>query len=110
MERIHFSVRPQNAAANSHVRNFRFIKKLDKIAEEAEAVAFDLAGGKEMSAREQQDLMWEKGSVSVWDLEQIEEQAESEGKVTVWSDEGQRSIAQEEEMRRNALLRDQQGN
>ena len=64
----------------------------------------------ELSSRDQQDLMWEKGSVSVWDLEQIEEQAESEGKVTVWSDEGQRSIAQEEEMRRNALLRDQQGN
>ena len=34
-----------------------FVSKLEKIAEEAEAVALDLAGGKELTAKQQQDMM-----------------------------------------------------
>tara|TARA_B100000795_G_C22632888_1_gene373299 strand:- start:485 stop:706 length:222 start_codon:yes stop_codon:yes gene_type:complete len=49
-----------------------FVAKLTTIAEEAEEVALDLAGGEELSAQQQQDMVWEKQSVSVWDLEQVE--------------------------------------
>lgn len=48
-----------------------FMKKVEAIAEEAEEVALEIAGGKEITAREQQDMMWERGTVSVWDLEQV---------------------------------------
>lgn len=45
--------------------------QVEMIAAEAEEVALDLAGGKEITAREQQDMMWQSGSVSVWDLESV---------------------------------------
>lgn len=48
-----------------------FVQRLLKIADEAEAVALDLAGGKELSSREQQDMAWERSFVSVWDLAQV---------------------------------------
>lgn len=46
------------------------------ISEEAEEIALELAGGREISAKEQQDLMWDSGTVSVWDLEAMEQEAE----------------------------------
>ena len=79
-----------------------FVKKLEIISDEAEAVALDLAGGKVMTPQEQQQMMWDQGTVSVWDLEAVENQAEENGQVAVWSEEGQKSIAQEEEMRRRS--------
>lgn len=48
-----------------------FIKRVEAVAAEAEEVALEIAGGKEITAREQQDLMWQSGTVSVWDLEQV---------------------------------------
>ena len=48
-----------------------FMKKVEMVAAEAEEVALEIAGGKEITAREQQDMMWSQGSVSVWDLEQV---------------------------------------
>ena len=44
-------------------------------------MALDLAGGKELSSQEQQDLMWESQTVSVWDLGQVEEQAREQHRV-----------------------------
>ena len=83
-----------------------FVSRLSTIAEEAEEVALDLAGGEELSAQQQQDMVpdatrrtwslpfpypnplpfthtltpalpqaWEKQSISVWDLEQVEGRA-----------------------------------
>ena len=81
-----------------------FVERLSTIADEAEAVALDLAGGKELTSRQQQDLAWERGSVSVWDLEQVEEQAHQEGKLAVWEDEAQAQFArQDEDQRRKAI-------
>lgn len=73
-----------------------FVKKLETIADEAEvcmcrftayaslspsfpqfafhlrqAVALELAGGRELSAKEAQDMAWERQTVSVWELEQV---------------------------------------
>ena len=38
-----------------------FVKKVEMIADEAEGVALDLAGGKEVTAKQQQDMMWNDG-------------------------------------------------
>ena len=40
-----------------------FVKKLETIADEAEAVALELAGGKEMTSKDQQDMMWNQQMV-----------------------------------------------
>ena len=55
-----------------------FVKKLEMIGDEAEAIALELAGGKEVSAQEQQDMMWDRGTVSVFELEKVEDQAHEE--------------------------------
>lgn len=34
-------------------------------------MALELAGGKELTAKEAQDLAWERQTVSVWDLEKV---------------------------------------
>ncbi len=80
------------------------MKKLETIAEEAEAVALELAGGKELSSRQQQDMMWDRGSVSVWDLEQVEEEAHQDGNYAMWEPEAQEIIENQE--RREAAQRD----
>ena len=56
-----------------------FVKKLEMVGDEAEAIALELAGGKEVSAQEQQDMMWDRGTVSVFELEKVEDQAHEEG-------------------------------
>jgi len=84
-----------------------FVNKLNEVASEAEEVALDLAGGEELSARDQQDMMWEKNSVSVWDLEQVEEQARNEGGYAMWEQEAQDLFAEQDNNRRQAgVLRD----
>lgn len=86
-----------------------FVKRLEEIAEEAEAIALDLAGGKELSARQAQDMAWDQASVSVWDLEQVEEEAHAEGKLAVWEDEAQAQMArQDSAMRKKAIDTDYQ--
>ena len=84
-----------------------FVQKLEQIANEAEAVALDLAGGKELSSKQQQDLMWERGTVSVWDLEQIEEEAHQDGNLAVWEEEAQQQMQrQETASREQSILSD----
>jgi len=83
-----------------------FVAKVDMVATEAEEVTLELAGGQELSARDQQDLMWEKGSVSVWDLEAVEEKAREEGGVAVWEEEAQQQFARDAEQRQQGILRD----
>ncbi len=43
--------------------------------------------GKPMSHREQQDYMWNKGSISVFDLEQLEGKAEQVGDMMPWQND-----------------------
>ena len=83
-----------------------FVEKLLLIGDEAEAVALDLAGGKKLSSRQQQDLAWERGSVSVWDLGQVEEEAHQEGKLAVWEQDAQDQMARQENAGRAAGITD----
>lgn len=83
-----------------------FVSRLSTIAEEAEEVALDLAGGEELSAQQQQDMAWEKQSISVWDLEQVEEKAREEGSVAVWEQEAQDQFAKDAAEREAGVLRD----
>jgi hypothetical protein len=84
-----------------------FVKRLEAISDEAEAVALELAGGKELTSKQAQDLAWERGSVSVWDLEQIELEAHQDGNMAMWEDEAQAQMArQDSAMRKNALETD----
>ena len=60
-----------------------------------------------MTAQQQQDMMWDQGMVSVWDLGQIEEQAEQEGKMAVWEQEAQDQMArQDTASREDAIKKD----
>merc|ERR1712046_213258 len=79
-----------------------FMGKVEMISEEAEEIALELAGGREISAKEQQDMMWDSGTVSVWDLEAMEQDAEQNDQVPVWSDEGQQIIDDQEARKRAA--------
>uniref|UniRef100_A0A7S4B5Z4 Uncharacterized protein n=1 Tax=Chrysotila carterae TaxID=13221 RepID=A0A7S4B5Z4_CHRCT len=85
-----------------------FVKKVETITAEAEEMALELAGGREVTAREQQDMMWQSGSVSVWDLEQIEEQAREQNGYAVWEPEGQELIQKDVEQRMKGLNKEQQ--
>jgi hypothetical protein len=80
-----------------------FVAKLSIIAEEAEEAALAIAGGREITAKEQQDMMWSQGSVSVWDLEQVEEQARETGGYAVWEPEGQQIIQEDNQDRMRAI-------
>jgi len=73
-----------------------FVQRLEQIADEAETVALDLAGGKEMSSKQQQDMMWERGTVSVWDLEAVEEEAHQDGNFAMWEQEAQDQMARQD--------------
>jgi len=78
-----------------------FVQRLEEIGNEAEAVALDLAGGKELTAKQQQDMMWERGTVSVWDLEAVEEEAHQDGNLAMWEEEAQQQFARQEERQRS---------
>lgn len=81
-----------------------FVKKLLMIGDEAEAVALDLAGGKELSSRQQQDMAWDQGSVSVWDLGQVEDEAHQEGNLAVWEQEAQDQMVRQDAAQRSAAI------
>jgi hypothetical protein len=83
-----------------------FVAKLNMVAAEAEEVALGLAGGKELSAKEQQDMAWEQNSVSVWDLGQVEEQSREEGGYAFWEQEAQDQFAADAEQRQKGILKD----
>jgi len=40
--------------------------------------------GESMTAKDQQDRMWNDGTVSIWDLEQMEQEAEINGEQMPW--------------------------
>ena len=74
---------------------------------QAEGIALDLAGGKEVSAKQAQDMAWNQASVSVWDLAQVEEEAHQDGKLAVWEEEAQAQMArQDSAMRKSSIERD----
>ena len=81
-----------------------FVKKLLTIGDEAEAVALDIAGGKELSSRQQQDMAWDRGSVSVWDLGQVEEEAHQEGKLAMWEQEAQDQFSRQDSDQRSRAI------
>lgn len=58
--------------------------RIKKIAAEAEVVATRIYG-KGMSLREQQDRAWKEETTSVFDLEKMELQAESQGEKAPWA-------------------------
>ena len=58
--------------------------RIRKIAAEAEVVATRIYG-KGMTLREQQDRMWEEQTTSIFDLEQLEIEAERNGEVAPWT-------------------------
>ncbi|KAL3910162.1 MAG: hypothetical protein SGPRY_009158 [Prymnesium sp.] len=93
-----------------------FVKKLETIADEAEfafhlrqAVALELAGGRELSAKEAQDMAWERQTVSVWELEQVEEEAHQDGNFAVWEKEAQEQMARQESAARARSIQDDMG-
>ncbi|KAJ8904589.1 hypothetical protein NDN08_001107 [Rhodosorus marinus] len=61
-----------------------FQQNLKRIAAEAEEIAKDLYGYKEKDIKELQDEAFEKRTVSVWELEQMEMQSEMQGQDTPW--------------------------
>jgi hypothetical protein len=85
------------------------VKKLNTIAEEAETAALELADGKEISANQAQDLAWEKQTVSVWDLGQIEDEAHQDGNFAVWEEEAQQQMARQDSAMREQAIKNDQG-
>jgi len=84
-----------------------FVQKLDVISDEAEAIALELAGGKELTASQAQDMAWERGTVSVFQLEAVEEEAHQDGNFAVWESEAQQQMAkQDEAARKQSIERD----
>ena len=82
-----------------------FVARLNEVANEAEEVTLDLAGGKELTARDQQDMAWEKQTVSVWDLGAVEDQAREEGGYAMWEKEAQ-DIMADTDQRKAGLQKD----
>jgi hypothetical protein len=68
------------------------IAMLETIANEAEAVAREFGTGSDMSPQELQDLMWDKATVSVWDLEKAEDEFAETGQSAPWSDENEQRL------------------
>ena len=58
--------------------------RIKQIASEAEVVATRIYG-QGMSAREQQDLIWKTQTTSIFDLEQMELEAEARGEHAPWT-------------------------
>jgi len=67
--------------------NAALADRLRKITDEAEGVATSIYG-ESMTAREQQDKMWNEGTISVFDLEKIENAAEAQGEAMPWKNDG----------------------
>jgi hypothetical protein len=67
-------------------------------------VALELAGGKEITAKQAQDLAWDRNTVSVWDLGQVEEEAHQDGNLAVWEDEAQKQMARQDQAMRQKSI------
>lgn len=66
-----------------NVETFQIMEKARAIIDEAQKVATDLYG-EGMTKREHQDFMFNKKTVSVWDLANFEEQALMSGEEVPW--------------------------
>lgn len=66
-----------------NVDSFKIMELMSAIIDEAQIIATDLYG-EGMSPREQQQFMFEKNSVSVWDLAKMEEEALYTGDEVPW--------------------------
>eukprot|EP01038_Epipyxis_sp_PR26KG_P004842 gene4842-6787_t len=66
-----------------NVDGFDLMGKAQLIIDEAQVIATDLYGAG-MTARDQQKFMFEKNTVSVWDLANFEEQAMMSGEEVPW--------------------------
>jgi len=66
-----------------------FIKKLSKIGEESEEVARQIFGLQDKDVKTLQDEAFHKRTISVWDLEKAEIQAESQGQEAPWEGKAQ---------------------
>lgn len=64
----------------------KFGEKLQELGKEAEEVATNIYG-QSMTVQEHQDLMWEKNTISVWDLGQIEEEGLKNGEEIPWGND-----------------------
>jgi hypothetical protein len=82
------------------------VKKLNTVGEEAETAALELADGKEISAKQAQDLAWEKQTVSVWDLGAIEDEAHQDGNFAVWEEDAQQQMARKDSAMRKQAIQD----
>ena len=69
-----------------NVEDFDIIGKLQPIIDDAEVVATELYG-EGMSPRDQQKFMFEKQSISVWDLENFEQMAQMSGEDIPWAND-----------------------
>ena len=69
-----------------NVEDFSILEKLQPIIDDAQAVATDLYG-EGMSPRDHQKLMYEKNTMSVWDLENFEQMAEMSGEEIPWAND-----------------------
>ena len=69
-----------------NVDSFNIMGRAQTIVAEAQEVATELYG-EGMSAREQQMMMWDKKTVSVWDLGNFEEQAMMSGEEIPWAND-----------------------
>jgi len=50
--------------------------------------------------------MWDRGTVSVWQLEEVENKAHEEGKLAVWEKEAQDQMSRDMEDRMKSLKGD----
>lgn len=73
-------------------RSGGLLDKLNVIATEAEAVAREFGAGSDLTPQEIQDMMWEKGSVSVWDLEKAEDEFAQSGQEAPWEGDAQQRL------------------
>lgn len=64
----------------------KFGEKLQLIAEEAGEIAISIYG-QSLSVQDHQDLMWEKNTISVWDLGKIEEEGIKGGEEIPWGND-----------------------
>ena len=69
-----------------NVEDFSILEKLQPIIDDAQAIATELYG-EGMSPREHQKLMFEKNTMSVWDLENYEQMAEMSGEEIPWQND-----------------------
>ena len=78
-----------------NVDSFNIMGRAQTIVAEAQEVATELYG-EGMSTREQQMMMWDKKTVSVWDLGNFEEQAMMSGEEIPWSNDKYDNMSPEE--------------